>query len=618
MISADGRHETKGIRVSSSPLPSVVVTVGRITAWVLGGLLLLLIVVGAWVGVRGWMAYQHLSRIQTGISEASSALTSDPAAAGATLARLASDASSAHDLTSDPVWRLAERSPWIGPQLQAFATVAAAGDSLLGDALLPLVAAAQDSSFDALKPVNGRIDTGALASLAQPAQSAAAAAAGAADQLESVSRTPLVGVVSRAVDESTAVFEQAAKGLDALSRATRLLPDVLGQNGERNYLILVQNNAEWRSLGGIAGTAILLKTNQGAISLAATESGTSLTSGIKNPVVELPADVQDIYQTRPARYFQNLTQIPDFTFDGPLAREMYRSRTGVLVDGVITLDPVVLSYLLRATGPVTLPDGGSLSADNAVKMLLSDVYQRYQDPKVQDAFFAGATGAVFNAFLEGRGSTVSLFAGLATAADERRVLMWSADPAEQDILEGSSVAGELPTTDEDTARFGVYFNDGGGSKMSYYVKPDVSLAFDQCSPDGQKGARQLSLRVRLTNTAPADAGTSLPAYVTANGAYGTAPGTATVITNVYLPEGYELVSGGASDGTGFTTGSFEGRQVLTFGFGLLPQTSADLTVTVRATSTVSKAEALVTPTADAAIDPTVTATCETTANATLG
>lgn len=608
----------KGTRVSSSPLPPAMLKVGRVAAWVVGAFLVLLVVIAAWVGVRGWMAYQHLSRIEAGISEASSALASDPGAAGATVARLATDASAAHDLTSDPVWHLAETAPWIGPQLQAFGTVASAGDTLLSDALLPLVTAAQDTSFDALKPVDGRIDTTGLAALAQPAQSAASAAADASDKLLGLNRTPLVGVLARAVDKSSAVFEQAATSLDALSRATRLLPDVLGQNGERNYLLLVQNNAEWRSLGGIAGTAILLKTDQGAISLANTESGTSLSKGIKNPVVDLPTDVQNIYETRPARFFQNLTQIPDFTFDGPLAREMYKQRTGVEVDGVITLDPVVLSYLLRSTGPVALPDGETLSPDNAVTLLLSDVYQRYPDPSAQDAFFAAATGAVFNAFLEGRGSTVSLLTNLATAADQRRVLMWSADPEEQDILEGSSVAGELPVTDEETARFGVYLNDGGGSKMSYYVKPDVSLAWDQCAPDGRKGPRQLTLRMTLTNTAPADASASLPRYVTANGQFGTAPGTATVVSNVYLPEGYELVSGETATGTASASGSFEGRQVLTFGFQLLPQASADLTVTVRATTTASKAEALVTPTADAAIDPTVASACETSATATLG
>lgn len=603
--------ETKGTRVSSSPLPPAMLKVGRIAAWVVGAFLAVLVVIAAWVGVRGWMAYQHLSRIEAGISEASLALAADPDSAGATVARLATDASAAHDLTSDPVWHLAEGAPWIGPQLRAFGTVASAGDTLLSDALLPLVTAAQDTSFDALKPVDGRIDTTGLAVLAQPAQSAASAAADASDQLLGLNRTPLVGVLARAVDKSSAVFEQAATSLDALSRATRLLPDVLGQNGERNYLLLVQNNAEWRSLGGIAGTAILLKTDQGAISLAGTESGTSLSSGIKNPVVDLPTDVQNIYETRPARFFQNLTQIPDFTFDGPLAREMYKQRTGVEVNGVITLDPVVLSYLLRATGPVALPDGETLSADNAVQMLLSDVYQRYPDPLAQDSFFAAATGAVFNAFLEGRGSTVSLLTNLATAADQRRVLMWSADPEEQDILKGSSVTGELPVTDEETARFGVYLNDGGGTKMSYYVKPDVSLAWDQCAPDGRKGPRQLTLKMSVTNTAPADAATSLPRYVTANGAFATAPGTATVVSNVYLPEGYELVSGETATGTASATGSFEGRQVLTFGFQLLPQASADLTVTVRATTTASKAEALVTPTADAAIDPTVATACET-------
>ena len=45
-------------------------------------------------------------------------------------------------------------------------------------------------------------------------------------------------------------------------------------------------------------------------------------------------------------------------------REMYRRRTGTTVDGVIAADPVALSYLLRATGPITLSSGASMTAEN--------------------------------------------------------------------------------------------------------------------------------------------------------------------------------------------------------------------------------------------------------------
>ncbi len=296
---------------------------------------------------------------------------------------------------------------------------------------------------------------------------------------------------------------------------------------------------------------------------------------------------------------------------------MYQKQTGTLVDGVIAVDPVVLSYLLKATGPVPLPGGDTLTSDNAVPLLLNEVYKKYESPTEQDALFAAATGAVFQALLDGRGSTASMLTALARGVDERRVLMWSAEADEQAQISGTALAGELPTTDAETARFGVYFNDGTGSKMSYYVKPDVQLAWGQCQVGALPNSRTLTLTVTLTNTAPRDAEKTLPPYITGNGAYGIPPGNASVVPNVYLPSGYELVSSTTSDGTSFVAGSIGGHEVLTYGFVLMPGSSATLTLVVRGVSEASEAEAIVTPTADAALSPTVRATCRDVTVATL-
>ncbi len=271
------------------------------------------------------------------------------------------------------------------PQLQAVSTVTASADELLRLGVLPLAESTQAGALDALKPINGRIDTRSLTSIKEPAEQAAARADEALSAVRRVNRTPLVGKLGDAVDQSEELFSRAAGALDALSTATQVLPGMLGESGPRSYLVLVQNNAELRSLGGIVGTGLLLRTDAGAISLVGTESGTALSARIRGPVATLPDDVQAVYGTRPARYFQNLTQVPDFTFDGPLAREMYRQLTGNEVDGVIAIDPVVLSYLLKATGPVALPDGSTIDAENAASLFLSEVYKRYPDPTVQDA-----------------------------------------------------------------------------------------------------------------------------------------------------------------------------------------------------------------------------------------
>lgn len=589
-------------------LPPAMLRAGRVFAWVLAAWLFLGVAIAIWVGVTGALAYQHLSRVQSGATEAVDAATADPASAVTQLKTLTDETSAARALTSGPVWGLASLTPWVGPQLAAFHTVTVSADELLTQSFMPLAIAAKTLSIQNLRPAGGRLDPTALSGLAGPAEAAAGPARNAAEAVDNIDRTPLIGGLGRAVDQAGNVLTQSATFIDALSRASRLLPDMLGQDGERRYLVLVQNNAEWRSLGGISGSAILLSTNQGALSLSGTESATSLSRNTTQPVVDLPTEVTEIYGTRPARYFHNLTEIPDFSIDGPLAKEFYAQKTGVSVHGVIAIDPVVLSYILAATGPVTLPDGEELSSSNAVEVLMNGVYERYPDPAQQDAFFTASTGSVFQAVLDGRGSASSFISALSRAGNEHRLLMWSADPEEQAILADTTVAGSLPSTDTRTARFGVYLNDATGSKMSYYMKPSVALSWGSCRTDN----KEMTLTVDLTNSAPLDAGTSLPKYVTGNGALGTPPGHASTVLNLYLPEGWVLDSASTTSGTGYTSASFEGRQVLTFGSSLAPQASANVTVVVRsdALDSASEAEALVTPTADAQLDPTVEASCE--------
>ncbi|MFV9426232.1 DUF4012 domain-containing protein [Microbacterium sp. S1037] len=606
--------------MSTSVLPRPAQIAGRVFAWILAGLILVALLVAAWVGVRGALAYQHLLRIQTDVGPSASALASDPASAVPTIGRLAMEASEARQLTSDPIWKAAELTPWIGPQLAAFGTVSASADELLTGAILPLATAAKGVSFDSLRPVGGRIDATPLADLAGPASAAETRAREASDNVEAIDRTSLVGVAASAVDKTGELFDQSATAIDTLAGAARLLPEMLGQDGERNYLVLVQNNAEWRSLGGIAGTGILLHTNQGTVSLLDTQSAGAIVRDLREPVTTLPDEVVNIYGTRPGRFFHNLTQIPDFSIDGPLAREMYRTKTGLSVDGVIAIDPVLLSYVLEATGPVMLPSGEQLNAGNAARILMNEVYLRYSDPSEQDAFFAASTGAVFQALIDGRGSAPSLISALYRAGEQHRLLMWSADPADQAIIADTTVAGPLPVTDGRTARFGVYLNDGTGSKMSYYVRPEVAVEWGSCQPLATAGQRSLTLSLSLTNDAPSDAATSLPAYITGEGAYGTAPGTAKVVGNLYLPEGFELISSAVSNGANFDVATFEGRQVLTFGVDLAPQSSTRITVEVRALTSATDAEAYVTPTADSSLDPVVRASCVSAGagNATLG
>ena len=58
---------------------------------------------------------------------------------------------------------------------------------------------------------------------------------------------------------------------------------------------------------------------------------------------------------------------------------MWAQQTGTSVDGVVAIDPVALSYVLGATGPVTMPDGEVVTKDNVVELTESTAYVKLSD-----------------------------------------------------------------------------------------------------------------------------------------------------------------------------------------------------------------------------------------------
>ncbi|MEX0152139.1 DUF4012 domain-containing protein [Microbacterium sp. LMI1-1-1.1] len=561
---------------------------GTAFAWTVGAVLAVAVLAVAWVGVRGWLAYGHLRDAQDSVAAASASID-DPAAAAALLGGVGDDTSAARSLTSDPVWRAAETVPWVGPQLAAVARLAAAIDDVAADALGPLSEAASGLSADALRPVDGAFDVARIAALEPAAGAAATALAGASDDLAGIDERPLLGVVREAVGQARDLVSEASVSADALHRATRIVPAILGANGPRTYLVAFQNNAEWRSMGGIVGAVAQIDTENGRISLGAQgSSGDFRAPAPDDPVVALPEDTLRIFGTRPARFIQNVTQLPDFTMGAPIAREMWLRETGTAVDGVIALDPVSLSYILRATGPITLPTGDVITSDNAVSLLLDEVYRRYEVPAQQDAFFQSAAASVFQALADGRADPAALIDALTEAGEQRRLLMWSADAAEQAVLDGTTLQGALPVSDADRTAFGVYLNDGTGSKMDYYLHVDVETAW--C------GADAASLRVTLRNDAPDPA--TLPAYVTGGGGFGVPEGQALTGVYVYLPEGAVLQDqrlSSAGSAASATTDTDRGHGVVKWSVQLAPGQQAELLLRA-GTPATAELDALLTPT----------------------
>jgi hypothetical protein len=487
----------------------------------------------AWIAARALLARGELEQaVPLASSVQRDLLAGDSAGAASGVAALRDHSARAVSLTGDPVWAVTEHVPVVGPNLRAFREISGIVDRIGGDALQPVVGIAGSLDIGSLTPKDGRLDLDPIVAAQEPVRQADDALVAALDDVTAIDTGSTIRPVADAVSRLRDTVGKAAETLAVVRHVTDLAPAMLGADGDRTYLLMFQNNAEVRSTGGIPGALALVRTGDGAFSLTEQDSARAFPR-LAQPALPLDPQTAGLYGTITGRYMQDVTLTPEFPQAAPLAAEMWRLKHGEAVDGVISIDPVALSHLLEATGPITLATGDVLRSEDAVDLLLHDVYLRYTNPDVQDAVFASVADAVFSKVSSGDVDPAALVSALGRAAEERRILIWSSRADEQATLAGTTFEGSLPTTNDESTVFGVFLNDSTGAKMDYFLSLATTQGMAMCRDDGRPDYRT---EVILTSSAPADAA-SLPLTITGGGVYGVAPGDIKTRVAVYGPPG---------------------------------------------------------------------------------
>jgi hypothetical protein len=431
--------------------------------------------------------------------------------------------------TDGPHWWLAAHTPFVGPTVDGVRTVAAVVDDLATDALPALADARSAVDPASLTPVNGRIGLQPLIDAAPAVVAADDAVQSGAERLAALPTDRMVGVVSGPVEDVRAQVDELAATTATASRVVQILPPMLGADGPRTYAVLVQGNSEIRSLGGMPGVVILLTADDGAVRYVGEWPASEFV--FDEPVLRLTDEELNLYTEILGLYLADVTMTPDFPRAAELARAMIAAKKGTTVDGVLAVDPVALGGVLAATGPVTTPSGTTLTAENASDYLLHDVYREVPVEAEQDAFFAETARAVFRALAAGHADPGRLARGLAAAAEDGRLLAWSADEGEEALIARTPLGGELRGADGDSPVIGVYLNSGTAAKIDHFLDYGVGVEQVACTGDGRA---VFGLTVDLTSTVP-DGGT-LPEYVSGSGEF-VPEGVIRTNVAVYAPVG---------------------------------------------------------------------------------
>ncbi|MCW3842577.1 DUF4012 domain-containing protein [Micromonospora yasonensis] len=560
----------------------------RVRRILLTGLLVvsLLLTLGGWVGFRAWQARAHLLNAAGLAKELSAQVVGgDADRAQRTLAALQEQAAAARSATGDPAWWLGRRTPYAGDDLAAVRQIAVAVDDLARLAFPTLLRI----DLASLVPKEGRLDLGRLRSASAEVLAADRAVRATTGRLAAVPTEDLVGQVRDALLGLRAELDRLGELTAAADQGVRLLPPLLGADGPRSYLLVSQNPAELRATGGMIGAYAVLRAEGGRIRM--TSQGTSGSLGLFDPPLRVNEEARRLWKDLPGMYPADVNLSPDFPAAAALYREMVRRRTGTTVDGVLAVDPVVLSYLLGVIGPVPVAGRSALTGDTVVRTLLSDAY-RDLDTRTQDAYFATAASAVFGALFTKSSNPRALLTVFNRSIAERRILFWSVHPEEQRVLGDSRLAGKLPEKDT-VPTVGVFLNDGSGAKLGYYLRFSASLTVGDCQADGR---RELRLRVTVHSTAPRSGlSKSVTGLALSGDRY-----TARTFVSVYSPTG-GAVLGGRLDGrdTAMGSGTDGRRQVVVANVGVKPGLTRTLDLTLLTGRTGAG-------TAELALTPTVT------------
>lgn len=490
-------------------MPSHARTVTRTTHRVRNALLvvlLLLVVCAAAAGFSGFKLYKsamsakaHLNNVVNAAKVIKDGSTDDMVKALSDVSYIQKEAAAAKQDVSGGLWTLAEKMPVVGGDVKTARTAIGTIDDFAQTTLPQLGKVVTTLTGASLSSGDGQLNMEPIIAAAQQLATVDQSVQSQARTIQDLPDAKL-GVVNNALQNGKTQMAALAQVTENLSGMLNMLPNFLGANGARNYVLLAQTNSEIRGTGGLIGSAGSFSADNGKIAVGEFHADAEFPSNAALDDVNQDGDGTLYSGLYFGQVIHNLSSTPDFPRVASMAQKFWQAAPfGGSSDGVMSLDPVALQAMIGATGDVTLSDGRVLNGSNTAEFLLNGAYKELT-PSAQDQYFS--------------------------------------ETAAQAVLRSAGVTGEI-TNDAKNPVTGVYSNEMQASKMDWYIQRKSTVK--------RTGDNTYHVTYSFTNTLqPGEAG-SLPEYITANAKGGVAVNRVVI----YTPAGGEVSNVSASNGSSF-------------------------------------------------------------------
>lgn len=337
----------------------------------------------------------------------------------------------------------------------------------------------------------------------------------------------VLGPLREPVASAQQEFLNAVPGITGAAAGATVLPGLLGLEQPTDWVLVAAQPAEARGSGaGFWGAFGIMRADDGQLSLL---------PNTNNELFNVPADLGTLPPNFAALWGEqsafiwghNLTR--HFPYAAQLMAQSVAS-LGVEPQYVVALDPRVVAGLLSLTGPVTFGDV-TIDEGNAEEFLTTGIYQQFPDAAAKDAVALGLMSQLFAKLTGAPLQPRDLARALAGPLSQQRLVVWAADPAQEEVLALSPIGGAIPTAAEVAT---VAINNSAGGKMDAFLDTAIDYTLTGCN-ESVTG----SIQVDLTLNVPPD----LPPYITRRiDQPGQPYGSSSVLLHFYGPVGASLNS----------------------------------------------------------------------------
>jgi len=258
-----------------------------------------------------------------------------------------------------------------------------------------------------------------------------------------------------------------------------VLPQILGQDKEKTYLVLLQNDKELRPTGGFITAYAVLKVNKGNIESVLSEDIYKLDETLTKKIAA-PEHIRAYLEVQSLN-IRDSNISPDYLSSIRLFEDLYAHTTSkVDYDGIISLDTNFVLKMLEALGPIET-GGTKYTTEQVDECACPQIIYELEKYTGQPTPFErenrkGIIGVLMEAmmiktFQAPKTAWPNILSAVVTSLKEKNMLLYFEDAKTQEAIEKVNFAGRIYQYEGDY----LHINESnlGGAKSNLYIQEKV-------------------------------------------------------------------------------------------------------------------------------------------------